>query len=85
MWPTVTLQPAVRWRTVILVMTMFLMTTRHRLYSPKVRLIRQAGYTRLPRNKSNVQCEITVWGFEMFDLIRRDYVEDFGYLLLVGL
>lgn len=42
-WPTVTPQPAVRWRTVILVMTMLGMTTRHGLCSRQVRLIRQAG------------------------------------------
>lgn len=42
-WPTVTLRPAVRWRTVILVITMLGMTTHHGLCSRQVRLIRQAG------------------------------------------
>lgn len=46
-WPTVTLRLAASWRTVMLIMTIFGMTTHHGLYSQQVRLIRQAGLPRL--------------------------------------
>lgn len=46
-WPTVMLQAAASWRTVILIMTIFGMTTHRGLYSQQVRLIRQAGLPRL--------------------------------------
>lgn len=46
-WSTVMLQAAASWRMVILIMTIFGMTTHRGLYSQQVRLTRQAGLPRL--------------------------------------
>lgn len=52
-WPTVTLRLAASWRTVMLIMTIFGMTTHRGLYSQQVRLIRQAVLTDLTTHVKN--------------------------------